>query len=97
MRLNGKVVIVTGSTRGLGRAFAQALVDAGAQVIVNGTNPTRVEEVASSLGEAAIAVPGDVSDWATAERLTQTALDRFGRLDVLINNAGTVADRTSSR
>lgn len=94
MRLDGKVAIITGSTRGLGRAFAQALVHAGARVIINGTNPTRVAEVAASLGDAAVAVPGDVSHWATAERLTQTALDHFGRLDVLVNNAGTVADRT---
>jgi NAD(P)-dependent dehydrogenase (short-subunit alcohol dehydrogenase family) len=94
MLLDGKVAIVTGSTRGLGRGFAEALAAEGAKVVVNGTNAALVDEVVAGIGENAAGVAGSVADWATAERLTQTALDRFGRLDVLINNAGIVSDRT---
>ncbi len=94
MLLENKVAIVTGSTRGLGRGFAQALAAEGAQVVVNGTNADLVAEVVSGIGDAATGVAGSVADWSVAEQLTQTALDRFGRLDILINNAGIVRDRT---
>jgi NAD(P)-dependent dehydrogenase (short-subunit alcohol dehydrogenase family) len=97
MLLDGKVAIVTGSTRGLGRGFAEALAAEGAQVVVNGTNEALVSEVVEGIGDAAVGVAGSVAEWDVAERLTQTALDKFGRLDILINNAGIVRDRTLMR
>ncbi|KAA9158238.1 SDR family oxidoreductase [Amycolatopsis acidicola] len=103
--VDGRVVIVTGAGRGLGRAHALAFAREGAHVVVNdigvgldgsgnSTGPAQqvVEEI-EALGGKAVANTDDVADWAGAENLVATALDRFGRMDVLVNNAGFLRDR----
>jgi NAD(P)-dependent dehydrogenase (short-subunit alcohol dehydrogenase family) len=102
---DGRVVIVTGAGRGLGRAHALEFARQGARVVVNDLGVERdgsgassaaadavVDEIRSAGGEA-VANPDDIADWAGAERLIHTAVDAFGGLDVLVNNAGFVRDR----
>jgi 3-oxoacyl-[acyl-carrier protein] reductase len=96
-QLNGRRIVVTGSTRGLGRAFAEALAADGASVVVNGTNGELVDEVVSGItaaGGTAVACPGSVADDAIAERLIAAAVEQFGGIDAVVNNAGIVRDRT---
>ena len=88
MGLEGKAAIVTGSTRGIGRAIAAALADAGAGVVVSGRDEAESRRVAAELGERALGVACDVRDAAACERLVDRAVERFGRLDILVNNAG---------
>ena len=85
--LTGRVALVTGAARGLGRAAAVRLYEQGASVAVNVRDAARASDVASSLGERALAVPGDVADAGAPERIVQRVLERFGRLDILVNNA----------
>src|SRR6266699_3031638 len=88
--LEGKVAVVTGSTRGIGRAIAEGLAGAGAAVTVNGRNPevtlTAANEIAAAGGKS-LAVPADVSNAADVERLIRLTVETFGRLDILVNNA----------
>jgi NAD(P)-dependent dehydrogenase (short-subunit alcohol dehydrogenase family) len=85
--LDGRVAIVTGASSGLGARFAQVLAEAGAQVVASARRRERLEELAGK--NAAIhPVAGDVADAGDRERLVATALDRFGRIDVCVNNAG---------
>ena len=96
-QLDGRRIVVTGSTRGLGRAFAEALAADGAHVVVNGTNGDLVDEVVSAIsgaGGTAAGCPGSVADDAIAERLVATAIEQFGGIDAVVNNAGIVRDRT---
>jgi len=94
--LDGRVAIVTGSSRGIGRAIAVKLARLGAKVVVNyQSNRLAAEEVLrliQEVGGEAIAVQADVTVFEDAQRLIQSALDRFGRLDILVNNAGTTRD-----
>jgi 3-oxoacyl-[acyl-carrier protein] reductase len=92
VRLKGKVALVTGSSRGVGRAIALAYAKEGASVVVNYTaNQTAGEEVVAAIkkmgGEAAL-VKADVSKPVDAEALVQKGIDEFGGLDILVNNAG---------
>jgi NAD(P)-dependent dehydrogenase (short-subunit alcohol dehydrogenase family) len=103
--LEGKVAIVTGAGRGIGREHALALARAGAKVVVNdlgatlageGADATPAQRVVAeieSLGGAAVANGDDVADFAGAERMVGQAVDTFGRLDILVNNAGITRDR----
>jgi 3-oxoacyl-[acyl-carrier protein] reductase len=85
--LNGRVALVTGAWRGIGRAIATALVDRGSAVAVNVRDEARAGALAAALGGEALAVPGDVSRREDVERMVKRVMDRWGRLDVLINNA----------
>jgi NAD(P)-dependent dehydrogenase (short-subunit alcohol dehydrogenase family) len=94
--LTGKVAVVTGGNRGLGRAFAHALGEAGASVAILARNASRNEEVVGELaakGITAAAFEGDVARRADIERAAGEIVERFGRVDVLINNAGTCIHR----
>jgi NAD(P)-dependent dehydrogenase (short-subunit alcohol dehydrogenase family) len=94
--LDGRVAIVTGAARGLGREHALLLAAEGARVVVNDLDAAPAQLVATEIvaaGGEAVAVPGDVADWATGAALVHRAIDAFGGLHVLVNNAGTVADR----
>ncbi|MBI4621458.1 MAG: 3-oxoacyl-ACP reductase FabG [Desulfobacterales bacterium] len=97
MLLEGKSAIVTGSSKGLGRAYAIALAGAGAKVVVNGRTAGEVDavvqEIKKSGGEAAACVES-VSSWEGAQRIIQCAKGSFGYLDILVNNAGITRDRT---
>lgn len=90
--LAGKAAIVTGATRGIGRAIACGLADCGANLVIGGTKEAQLKELAKHLeqrrGISCLAAAGDIAEKATAERLAQSCLEAFGRIDVLINNAG---------
>ena len=86
---SGKVAIVTGSSSGIGEAIARRLSALGASVVVNSASSVEAgEKIAKELGDNAIYVQADISDKAAGERLTDATLARFGKLDILINNAG---------
>lgn len=87
-RFEGKVVLVTGSSSGIGAATARAFDAEGARVVVNSARSVEAgEELAASLADGAY-VQADVSDPAACERLVEATVERFGALDVLVNNAG---------
>ncbi len=83
----GRVAIVTGALRGLGRAVAARLHERGAAVAVNVRDVHRAETVAVEIGERALAVPGDIAAAGVPEEIARRTLERFGRIDVLVNNA----------
>ncbi|SDO42482.1 SDR family oxidoreductase [Lentzea jiangxiensis] len=88
-----RVVVVTGAGRGIGRAHALAFGATGARVVVNDLSAAVAGEVAELIGPRAVVSTDDVGTWAGARRLVQTAVETFGGLDVLVNNAGIVRDR----
>ena len=105
--LQGKVCVVTGAGRGIGRAIALAMADEGALVVVNdvgaavdgqgfdgGPAQQVVNEIESLHGQGqAVANTDSVAEWDAAQRIIQTAIDRFGHVDVVVNNAGILRDR----
>jgi 3-oxoacyl-[acyl-carrier protein] reductase len=88
----GKTAVVTGASRGVGRATALRLAEAGANVVVNylsrGEEANAVVKECENLGVEAIAVQGDVSEWQAAQNIAHKALEKFGRIDLLVLNAG---------
>ena len=92
MRLKDKTALVTGSSRGVGRAVALGFAKEGANVVVNYTSNEKaaneVVEAIQSIGSKAIAVKADVAQKSDAENLVKTGIETFGRLDILVNNAG---------
>ncbi len=95
--LEGKVAVITGASRGIGAAAALAFAKEGANLIISSTQNSK--ELASEvvqgierLGRQALWVPGDINDPKTGELIIQQTIEKFGRLDVLVNNVGTKAD-----
>ncbi|KKM11881.1 3-oxoacyl-ACP reductase [Clostridiales bacterium PH28_bin88] len=101
MSLDGQVAIVTGGSRGIGRAVAITLGCAGARVVVNyAGNEAAAAEVVEKVrqaGDDAVAYRGDVSDEAQVEDMMKFTLDRYGRIDILVNNAGITRDNLLMR
>ncbi|WP_405059452.1 SDR family oxidoreductase [Kribbella sp. NBC_01505] len=96
MDVVGKVAVVTGSGRGLGRAYAEALAAAGAAVVVNDVDGEAAQQVVDAIakeGGRAVPVVAPVGDSEVADRLVATAVNEFGRLDVMLTNAGILRDR----
>lgn len=90
-----RTALVTGSSSGIGLDIARAFLEAGANVVLNGRDADRLAKAAAALGrpERTAWVAGDIADRGTGEALVRTALDRFGTVDVLVNNAGTFASK----
>jgi len=86
--LTGKVAIITGSSKGIGRAIAKHLAGAGASVAVNSRSMTEAQAVSDRIGNGAIGVAADVGDPLGCQRLIDKTVGHFGRLDILVNNAG---------
>jgi 2-deoxy-D-gluconate 3-dehydrogenase len=91
-RLDGQVALVTGASAGLGAAIAVALAEAGAQVVAHGNSrePDATCELIRQTGRRSLGVRGDLSDKTAPRQLVEQTLAEFGRLDILINNAGTI-------
>ncbi|MDK1104059.1 MAG: SDR family oxidoreductase, partial [Actinomycetota bacterium] len=92
--LTDNVAVVTGASSGIGRATAYAMAEAGAQVVVTARRTDRIEEVAESINKAggeAVAVTADVTNADDVDHLYEVAINRFGRVDILFNNAGVSA------
>ncbi len=83
----GRVAIVTGAARGLGRAAAERLRERGASVAVNVRDRERAESLAREIGENVLAVPGDIAADGVPELIVRQTLERFGRIDIVVNNA----------
>ena len=90
--LSGRTALVTGSTRGIGRAIAETLAGAGARVAVAGRDAARAEEVARAIGRDAAGFACDVADVASVTALVENVETSFGQLDILVNNAGLTRD-----
>src|SRR5689334_10521116 len=95
-RLEGKVALITGAGGGMGRLATQAFIGEGASVVACDLEQAAVRETVAGLGERALAVAGDVTRDADVVRMVRTAVDRFGRLNVLYNNAGIFDERDES-
>ncbi|HHZ67127.1 MAG: Levodione reductase [Alphaproteobacteria bacterium MarineAlpha9_Bin5] len=87
-RLDDKVAVITGATSGIGRRTAELFAKEGAYVVVSGRRQVEGQALASSLGPQALYVSADVAEDEQVENLIQTAMDKFGRIDCLFNNAG---------
>lgn len=90
--LRDRTVIVTGSTRGIGRALADRFAREGAHVIVNGRNAEEAAAVAKEIGSGAVGIGADVGNPEDAARLVDAAIAAFGQVDALVNNAGVALD-----
>jgi NAD(P)-dependent dehydrogenase (short-subunit alcohol dehydrogenase family) len=96
-RLEGKRMVITGSSRSLGRHFALACAAEGAALVINGTNEkalAAVESEIAAMGAPVKAVSGSVAETAVCDKLVETCVSEFGGIDVMVNNAGIVRDRT---
>ena len=97
--LTGKTAVVTGSSQGLGRATAELLHRAGANVVINDivANAAKAAEVAAAMGDRGLHLVADVRDLAAMEALAAKVVERFGSFDILVNNAGILRDKTAKK
>ena len=86
--LTGKVAIITGSAKGIGLAIAERMINEGASVVVSARTGADIESITERLGERAVGIVCDVADPEACQRLVDETVERLGRLDVLVNNAG---------
>ncbi len=94
--LDGKVALITGASQGLGKALALAYAEAGAKIVINSRSEGSIQPVAQEVegkGAEVLSVAADVSDGKDVRRLVDEAVERFGRIDVLVNNAGVLGPR----
>jgi NAD(P)-dependent dehydrogenase (short-subunit alcohol dehydrogenase family) len=89
--VQGKVVAITGASQGIGSAAARVFAAAGAKVVLLARSLAKIDQLAQDIGPTAMALRCDVADWTEMDACLRAAAGRFGRLDVLINNAGTIA------
>jgi 3-oxoacyl-[acyl-carrier protein] reductase len=87
-RLDGKTAVITGAASGFGKGMAERFAAEGANVVVADLNQLGAETIATAIGENALAIRTDVSRRADVEAMCQAAMDRFGRIDIMVNNAG---------
>jgi 3-oxoacyl-[acyl-carrier protein] reductase len=90
--LEGKVAIVTGSARGIGRATAELLVQQGAKVLINDLDGDAAQKTSSEIDGETIVFAGDLTKGGTCERLVERVIDEWGKVDILVNNAGYTID-----
>ena len=88
--ISEKTVLITGASRGIGESAARYFADAGANVVLLARSDAAISDLARDIGAAALAIPCDVSRYADVEAAMRTAVDHFGALDVVINNAGVI-------
>ena len=98
--LSGKTAIVTGSSQGLGEVTAQVMHSAGAHIVINyfndagGVNKANADKVVGKLGDGAVAIEADVRNDQSVKAMIDKTIERFGRLDIVVNNAGIIRDKT---
>ncbi len=90
INLAQKTALITGASRGIGAASAKRLAKAGANVVLFARTAAEIESLAADIGDTALAVTGDVSQWDEVERAVNQCVQHFGSLDVLVNNAGVI-------
>src|SRR5438067_13775864 len=90
--LDGKVAIVTGSARGIGRATAEILASQGAKVLINDLDGDVAQETAEQLDGDTLVFAGDLTEPGVPDQLVQTVVDEWGKVDILVNNAGYTLD-----
>ena len=88
--MKGKVVAITGASRGIGAAAARVFAEAGAKVVLLARSRGEIDAIAAEIGPNALALRCDVADWTSVQRVVATAVQHFGGLDVFINNAGAI-------
>jgi 3-oxoacyl-[acyl-carrier protein] reductase len=95
MGIEGKVAVVTGAAQGIGRAIAETLARAGADVVVVDLDTTRAQDTAAAVtaqGRRALTIKANVAEWSDVKAMTDQILEEWGRLDILVNNAGITRD-----
>ncbi len=96
--IDGKVALITGASQGLGKALALAYAEKGAKIVINSRSESSIKPVAEEAegkGAEVLALAADVSDGDDVRRLVDAAVERFGRIDVLVNNAGVLGPRVA--
>ncbi len=88
MNLEGKTALITGASSGIGEATARLLAATGCDTVLAARREDRLNDLAKELGDRALPVSADVTDAAACEKLVEKAVERYGALDVLVNNAG---------
>jgi NAD(P)-dependent dehydrogenase (short-subunit alcohol dehydrogenase family) len=95
MRLNGKVAIITGGGSGIGTAIAQAFVGEGAKVVIAGRDGKKLDRAAAEIGADCLAVSADVSNASNIKKLVSATIDRFKKINILVNNAAVLLPGTA--